>query len=393
MNNVTKFDFDTPVNRRGTASVKWDEWPDKEVLPLWVADMDFKTAPAITEALVKRAEHGIFGYTHPDDEYYDATIDWFKDRHGWTIEREEILFTTGVVPALSATIKALTKPGDGVVILTPVYTCFFSSIRNNGCHAVECALKLIGDRYEIDFDLLSLCLKREDVKVMVLCNPHNPGGCAWTPEELSRIDELASANDVIVISDEIHCEIVMPGYTYTPFAKVTKSSYVSFVSPSKAFNTAGLHAANIISPSAELRKKIDRAINDNETCDISPFAVTGLVAAYRHGLPWLEAMIDYVHKNYLFLKQTADGLKGIRVLSLEATYLAWLDVSSISHDVARLCEDLRRDAKVWFHPGTMYGEDGQGFIRINLATSRSVLEEAIKRFTEYITSSDSATDK
>ena len=382
--NTDKFDFDTPVERRGTASVKWDEWPDREVLPLWVADMDFKTAPAITEALVKRAEHGIFGYTHPDDEYFNATIDWFNEHHDWAIEREQILFTTGVVPALSATIKALTKSGDGVVILTPVYTCFFSSIRNNGCHAVESPLKMVGDRYEIDFANLEGCLKREDVKLLVLCNPHNPGGRAWTPEELKQIDNLASANGVTVVSDEIHCEIVMPGFVYTPYAKVATRPYVSFVSPSKAFNTAGLHAANIISPSAEIRKKIDRAINDNETCDIGPFAVTGLIAAYRHGHPWLEAMIDYVHANYQYLKAQVDGVKGIKVMSLEATYLAWVDVKSLGAEVAGLCEDLRRDAKVWFHPGTMYGEDGEGFIRINLATSRTVLAEALKRFLSYV---------
>ena len=382
--NTDKFDFDTPVERRGTASVKWDEWPDREVLPLWVADMDFKTAPAITEALVKRAEHGIFGYTHPDDEYFNATIDWFNKYHDWSIEREQIQFTTGVVPALSATIKALTKPGDGVVILTPVYTCFFSSIRNNGCLAVESPLKMVGDRYEIDFANLEGCLQREDVKLLVLCNPHNPGGRAWTPEELKQIDNLASANGVTVVSDEIHCEIVMPGFVYTPYAKVATRPYVSFVSPSKAFNTAGLHAANIISPSAEIRKKIDRAINDNETCDIGPFAVTGLIAAYRHGHPWLEAMIDYVHANYLYLKAQVDGVKGIKVMSLEATYLAWVDVKSLGAEVAGLCEDLRRDAKVWFHPGTMYGEDGEGFIRINLATSRTVLAEALKRFLSYV---------
>ncbi|MDE6397681.1 MAG: aminotransferase class I/II-fold pyridoxal phosphate-dependent enzyme, partial [Muribaculaceae bacterium] len=331
--------------------------------------------------------------THPDDEYYNATIDWFEKYHGWKINRDEIMFTTGVVPALSATIKALTKPGDGVVILTPVYTCFFSSIRNNGCHAVECSLKLVGDRYEIDFDSLAECLKHEDVHVMVLCNPHNPGGCAWTPEELARVAELASDNGVTVVSDEIHCEIVMPGFSYTPYAKVATAPYVSFISPSKAFNTAGLHAANIVSPSPEIRKKIDRAINDNETCDIGPFAVTGLIAAYRHGRPWLEAMIDYVHENYLFLKQKVDGVKGIRVLSLEATYLAWLDVKALGREVAELCEDLRKDAKVWFHPGTMYGEDGQGYIRINLATSRTVLEEALKRFLNYISSSDGAANK
>lgn len=378
------FDFSTPVERHGTASVKWDEWPDKEVLPLWVADMDFKTAPAITEALVKRAEHGIFGYTHPDDEYFNAIIDWFSRRHSWTIDRKDILYTTGVVPALSATIKGLTKPGDEVVIMTPVYTCFFSSIRNNGCVVLESPLRLVDRRYEIDFDNLAAALARPTAKLLVLCNPHNPGGRSWTLDELKQVAELADANNVTVVSDEIHCEIVMPGFIYTPYAAITGRPCVSLISPSKAFNTAGLHAANIVSTSEEIREKIDRAINDNEICDIGPFAVTGLVAAYRHGEPWLEAMIEYVNDNYLYLKETVDGVKGIRVLSLEATYLAWLDVSSLGMEVAELCEKLRSDAKVWFHPGTMYGQDGQGFLRINLATSRTVLEEALKRFLGYI---------
>lgn len=380
------FDFSTPVERRGTDSVKWDEWPDKEVLPLWVADMDFRTAPAITDALVRRAQHGIFGYTHPGVDYFDSIVSWFSRRHCWDIDPSSIIYTTGVVPALSATIKAFTRPGDAVVIMTPVYTCFYSSIRNNGCIAVESPLVMDGDRYIIDFENLDKCLSEPRVRALVLCNPHNPGGRAWTRDELMRVAALAERHGVTVVSDEIHCEIVMPGYNYTPYATVAGKPSVSLISPSKAFNTAGLQTANIVAGSEELRLRIDRAINDNETCDIGPFGVTALIAAYRHGEPWLDAMINYVHNNYLYLRKEIDGMRGVRVLSLEATYLAWLDVSSLGIEVGRLCDDMRDNAKIWFHPGTMYGHDGEGYIRINLATSRTTLAEAVRRFANYINS-------
>ncbi len=379
-----KFDFDTPVERHGTDSVKWDEWPNKEVLPLWVADMDFRTAPAIIDALEKRVAHGVFGYTHPGTDYFAAIDKWFTRRHNWSIPRENILYTTGVVPATSAVIKGLTNPGDGVVILTPVYTCFFSSIRNNGCEIVESPLRLVEGRYIIDFENLEEKLSRDTTKILLLCNPHNPGGRVWSEEELKHIDALCAMHNVIVLSDEIHCEIVMPGNKYTPFANVATRPYVSMISPSKAFNTAGLHIANIVSPSAEIRARIDRAININETCDVGPFGVVGLIAAYRDGETWLEAMINYVYENYLFLKNELSDVSAIEVLSMEGTYLAWIDVHDVGIKVAEMTDRLRREAKIWFHPGTAYGEDGEGFIRINLATSRSVLAEALHRFKNWL---------
>lgn len=382
--NKDMFDFDTPVNRHGTDSVKWDEWPDKEVLPLWVADMDFRTAPAIVEALEARAAHGVFGYTHPGEEYFNAIGEWFSRRHGWSIPREQVIFTTGVVPATSAVIKGLTSPGDGVVILTPVYTCFFSSIRNNGCEIVESPLRLVDGRYEVDYADLESKLSRANTRILLLCNPHNPGGRVWTATELAKIDRLCAKHDVVVLSDEIHCEIVMPGYKYTPFANVATRPYVSMVSPSKAFNTAGLHIANIICPSKEMRELIDRAININETCDVGPFGVVGLIAAYRHGEPWLNAMINYVQANYEYLCQELADTEGVRVLSMEGTYLAWVDVRDLGMKVADMTDRMRSEAKIWFHPGTAYGKDGEGFIRINLATSRMVLAEALRRFKEWL---------
>lgn len=383
---MAKFDFDKVISRHGTDSVKWDMWPDREVLPLWVADMDFETAPAVVAAIERRARHGIYGYTHPGDDYYDAITRWFLRRHNWIIHRDDVLYTTGVVPATTAVIKGLTQPGDGVVVMTPVYTCFYSSIRNTGCVVIGSSLQLVNDRYSIDFDNLEQQLSQPHAKIMLLCNPHNPGGSVWTADELARVDELCARHGVTVVSDEIHCEIVMPGNTYTPFATVATRPYVAMVSPSKAFNTAGLHTANIVVPDAALRARIDRAINDNETCDIGPFGIEALKAAYNEGEEWLDAMISYVADNYRYLCGVLADVPGVRVLSMQGTYLAWVDVRNADvGPVEPFCEHLRACNKVWLHPGTMYGPEGEGFIRINLATSRTVLTEAMRRFTAALT--------
>lgn len=380
-----EFDFDTPVNRRGTHCVKWDECRCEDELPLWVADMDFRTAPAIVEALIKRAEQGVFGYSFPEDDYYTAVQDWFERRHDWKIKREEIIYTTGIVPATSAVIKALTSPGDGVVIMTPVYTCFFSSIRNNDCKIIQSPLKMVDGRYEIDYDDLETKLALPESKILLLCNPHNPGGRVWTADELRRVEDLCTRHDVIVLSDEIHNEIVMPGFRYTPYALVATRPYVSMVSPSKSFNTAGLHTANIVCPSEEMRNKINRAININEICDIGPFGIEALIASYRHGEPWLEALIAYVYDNYKLTCDTLNAVPGIKVMKMEGSYLAWVDVSSLGVNSAELVENLRDRHHVWLQAGTAYGADGEGYIRINLATSRVTLTEALKRIKAGLT--------
>ena len=281
-----KYDFDEIIPRRGTNSYKWDSARDADILPMWVADMDFRTAPAVTEALKKRVEHGIFGYVRVPDSYYHAVIHWFDRRHNWKIEREWIIYTTGVVPALSAIIKALTNPGDRVLVQTPVYNCFFSSIRNNGCEMISNPLIYEDNTYRIDFDDLEKKAADPKVKLLLLCNPHNPAGRVWSKQELIRIGEICLQNDVWVVSDEIHCELGFPGYTYTPFASLSEEfrmHSVTCTSPSKAFNLAGLQIANIISADADIRRKIDKAININEVCDVNPFGVEALIAAYNEG--------------------------------------------------------------------------------------------------------------
>ena len=376
-------DFDTPVVRRGTGSYKWDSAPDGEVLPLWVADMDFRTAPAVIEALRRRVEHGIFGYTRVPDDYYEALGEWFDRRHGWHIEREEVIYTSGVVPALSAVIKALTEPGDKVLALTPVYNCFYSSIRNNGCGTEASRLIRAGESYEVDFDDMERRAADPRVKLFLLCNPHNPVGRVWSREELRRMGDICLRHGVRVVADEIHCELVFPGFRYTPYASLGgdyAAQCVVCLSPSKAFNIAGLQIANIVAADPEVRRKIDRAININEVCDVNPFGPEALIAAYRHGGEWLDSLVEYLHGNYLMLREHfAARLPRFPVTALEGTYLAWVDASATGLDSGQVEERLLQRNKVWVNAGTMYGPGGEGFIRINMATQRTRLAEGLER--------------
>lgn len=377
------YDFDTIIPRRGTNSIKWDARPpfdaDTEgVIPLWVADMDFKAAPFIIDVLRKRVEHGVFGYVCVPDSYYEAVCRWFSNRHGWKVEKDWIIYTTGVVPALSAAVKALSKPGEKVILQSPVYNCFFSSVRNNGCEILDVPLLYHDGTYSYDFDGLERACADPAAKVMLLCNPHNPAGRVWTREELARVGDIARRHGVTVVSDEIHCEIVMPGFTYTPFASVSPENQaccVNLCSPSKSFNTASLQIANIITSNPEWRKLIDRAINVNEICDVNPFGVLALEAEYSpEGAEWLKELNQYIYDNYLLLRKK---LSDWTVCKLEGTYLPWVDVSSLGLPTEKIEEELLRNYKVWVNAGAMYGTEG--FIRINLATPRSVLAEGLDR--------------
>ena len=398
------FDFDKPVVRQGTNCVKWDEPSSSlshpsSLIPLWVADMDFEAAPAIREALRKRMEHGVFGYTIVPDSYYDSIINWYQRRHQWHIEREWIQYTTGVVPAISAVIKALTMPGEKVLILTPVYNCFFSSIRNNGCEVVESKLKVSSNNttnesdggqtllhYEVDWEDFESRCKDEKTTVFLLCNPHNPAGRVWTPEELNRMNDICQRNGVCVISDEIHCELVMPGYKFTPFASINEdcaNNSVICCSPSKSFNTAGLQIANIITQNAEWRRRINRAININEICDVNPFAPVALEAAYNESEGWIDALNIYLHGNYQSLLSFLAGhLPELKVFQLEGTYLVWVDITATGMDSDTLTEKLLKEGDVWVNSGTMYGSEG--YIRINIATQRERLMEGLRRIYQVL---------
>lgn len=383
-----KYDFDKVTPRCGTNSYKWDSTDDKEVLPMWVADMDFPTAPCIINALEKRVEHGIFGYTRVPEEYYDAVISWFSRRHHWKPRREWFIYTSGVVPALSAVIKALTNVGDKVLTLTPVYNCFFSSIRNNGCELDSCALRYEDNTFSIDYEDLERRAADPKTTLMLLCNPHNPSGRVWTREELRRIGDICIKNNVVVVADEIHCELVHPGFTYTPFASVSEEFQkhsVTCVAPSKAFNIAGLQIANIIVENDKWRQRIDKAININEVCDVNPFGVIATIAAYNEGEEWLNQLLQYIHGNYLFFKDYCEEhLPQLPVAPLEGTYLAWMDCRSLGIPSEELEEDLMKEAKLWLNAGSMYGKEGEGFMRWNLACPRQLVKEGLERFSQFV---------
>lgn len=381
-----EYDFSRPTDRRGTDSYKWDSAPEADIIPLWVADMDFETFPAITEALQRRVAHGIFGYTRVPEAYYEAVCRWFGKRHAWHINREDIIYTSGVVPAVSAVIKALTLPGDQVIVQGPVYNCFFSSIRNNGCEMVSNSLIYNKEelRYEIDFDDLERKLKHERARLMLLCNPHNPGGRVWTRDELTRVAELCRKYGVRVVSDEIHCELTLYDNEYVPFGSLPDElsrGSITCCSPSKAFNTAGLQIANIVCRDAEVRNRIDRAININEVCDVNPFGVIALQAAYSdEGYEWLTQLRKYISANYdLLLERFARELPKCKVMRMEGTYLAWIDCTQLHISSDEIEEMLMHENKVWVNAGSMYGAEGAAFIRINMACTSEVLNEGITR--------------
>ena len=378
-----KYNFDELTERRNTGCVKWDSDNDPDMLPLWVADMDFQTAPSVKEAVMSRAATGIYGYVRVPDSYYEALTRWFDTRHGWHIDRDRVIYTSGVVPALSAIIKALVKPGEGVIIQTPAYNCFFSSVRNNHAIEIDNPLKRIetasGFTYEIDFEDLEAVASRPETRLLLLCNPQNPTGRVWTRAELEQVRDICRRNGVRVLSDEIHCELIHKGYEYIPYATIDPEAVVC-CSPSKAFNTAGLQTANIVCPDTETRDLIDRAINDNEVCDINPFGVVALEAAYNDGGEWLDALNTYLEDNYRYLRETlGSAFPQLRICDSQATYLAWIDIRPLGISSDNLDKLLRENGKVHINSGTMYA--GDGYIRINYACPRLRLAEALRRMT------------
>ncbi|MGX8694859.1 MAG: MalY/PatB family protein [Prevotella sp.] len=397
-----KYDFDQVVNRRGSGCYKWDsesplpvvDGPQPEdnvtndIIPMWVADMDFQVAPAIREALQRRVEHGVFGYTLVPDSYYQAIINWFRRRHDWQIEREWIMYTTGVVPALSVIVKAFTQPGDQVILQTPVYNCFFSSVRNNGCEVVESPLIPASSfspswKYTMDFADLEAKVRHPRAKLLILCNPHNPVGRVWTREELARIARICKENDVIVVADEIHNELCFRGRRYVPYGTIDTHNAIICTSPSKSFNTAGLQNANIICARPEWREKIDRAINVNEVCDVNPFGVVALEAAYNESEAWLDELCEYIYQNYEALCQFfARELPQLSVTPLEGTYLVWVDIRPTGLGSDELTQRLLKEGRVQVNSSTMYG--CEGYIRLNIACPRSQMMEGLRRIKKVV---------
>lgn len=380
--------FDNAPDRRGSGSYKWDSAADPEMIPLWVADMDFATAPCVVEALRRRVEHGVFGYTLVGRDYYDALTGWFSRRHGYVIDPARVIYVPGVVPAISAIIQGLLRECDGVIVQTPVYNCFFSSIRNSRCRQIDAPLKRVNlddgrFTYAMDFDALERAASSPGARMLLLCNPHNPAGRLWTRAELERVAEICRRHDIIVVSDEIHCELTAPGTDYVPYGTVDDRAVVC-LSPSKAFNTAGLQIANIVCPDSRVQEAVDRAVNINEVCDVNPFGVEGLKAAYSaEGERWLDRLRAYLWENYRY---TADffsrRLSQCPVSVLEATYLPWVDVTALGISAAQLEEYLKAEARVWVNCGEMYGAGG--YIRLNIACPRQRLATGLARMADAL---------
>lgn len=380
------YDFDKLTDRRGTNSLKWDVAENE--LPMWVADMDFETAPEITEALKKRAAHGIFGYTVVPDAWKEAVSGWWERRHGFKMEQDWLIFCTGVVPAISSAVRKLTTVGENVLVQTPVYNIFFNSIRSNGRNIVENRLRYRDGAYEIDWEDLENKLKDPQTTLMILCNPHNPTGSIWTREELTRIGELCADNHVLVLSDEIHCDLTEPGYEYTPFASVSEicaQNSVTCIAPTKAFNLAGLQTAAVAVPNETVRHKMDRALNTDEVAEPNAFAIDAAIAAFTKGDAWLDELREYLAGNRKlaqdFLEQE---LPNVRLVPSHATYLLWLDCSHVIGDALELSRFLRKETGLYLSAGLSYGEAGRQFLRMNIACPGERLSEGLKRLRDGV---------
>lgn len=379
-------DFDKKIDRRGTGALKWDI-PEGE-LPMWVADMDFETAPEIRDAITARAGHGVFGYNIVPDEWYDAYADWWRTRHGFELRRERLVFCTGVVPALSSVVRKLTTPAERVLLLTPCYNIFYNSIVNNGRVPLECPLVYENNSYHIDFELLERELKAPQTTMMILCNPHNPVGRIWSAEELARIGGLCAENNVVVVSDEIHCDLTAPGKVYVPFASVSETCRnisVTCIAPTKSFNLAGLQTAAVYAENELLYNRVVRALNTDEVAEPNSFAVTAAVAAFTEGAPWLDALREYIEENRRTVAEyVKNEIPDIIYVPSEATYLLWLYCGGLCKDTSELAKYIRRETGLYLSAGAAYGAGGEQFLRLNIACPRESVLDGLKRLKDGI---------
>lgn len=383
-----KYDFEAPVNRRNTNSLKWNVAENE--LPMWVADMDFKAAPEIRAAISKRVAHGVFGYSEVPDEWYQAYISWWQRRHDFTMQKDWLIFCTGVVPAVSSIVRKLTTPAEKVLIQTPVYNIFFNSILNNGRQVLESSLKYSDGQYEIDFEDLEQKLSDPQTSLMILCNPHNPIGKVWDKDTLERIGELCLKYHVLILSDEIHCDLTDPGMEYIPFASVSekcRENSITCIAPTKSFNLAGLQTAAVVIPNAFLRHKVWRTLNTDEVAEPNALAVDAAIAAFTEGEAWLDELRKYIFENkkrvFEFIKEK---LPQIQIVPSHATYLLWLDCSAIEDSASEVAKYIRNKTGLYLSEGSQYGSCGEKFLRMNIACPRVILEDGLKRLREGIIS-------
>lgn len=379
------YNFDKIADRKNINSMKWNV-KDGE-LPLWVADMDFDTAPEIKEAILERANIGAYGYAETNLDWENAYCFWWKNRYNFEIKKEWLVFSTGVVPTISSTVRKITTAGENVLLLTPTYNIFYNSILNNGRNPVECELKYDGSSYEIDFADLEKKLQNKQTSLMILCNPQNPVGKIWNKDQLAKIGELCAANNVVVLSDEIHCDITEPGKLYVPFASVNetcKNNCIMAVAPTKTFNLAGLGTAAVVIPNENLRHKVWRGLNTDECGEPNAFAVQGAVSAFTKGMPWLEELRTYIWENRKMVEQfVKEEIPSLKTIKSDATYLIWIDISKTGMDGETFAEKLRKKTGLILNEGNQYGKGGQNFVRMNLATSKEIVKDALSRLKKF----------
>ncbi|WP_334071293.1 MULTISPECIES: MalY/PatB family protein [Paenibacillus] len=385
-------DFNERTQRRGTRSYKWDQgeklFGDPDVLPLWVADMDFKCAPAIVQAVNERAAQGIYGYTIRTEDYVKAITDWFQRRHHWTIDANWLTDSPGVVPSLSIAVQTLTDPGDAVILQSPVYNPFYDVILKNGRRLAESPLLLKEGRYEMDYGRLEGLMK-EGAKLLLLCSPQNPGGRVWTKEELVRLGDLCVKYDVKVVADEIHCDLVFPEHRHFPFASLSEAyaeRTVTCLAPSKTFNIPGLQTSFTVISNRELKRKFDQTIEALGIGSVNFFGPSATIAAYDKSEDWLDALLGYVKANQEFaVRYLAEHLPDLIPFPSEGTYLLWVDCRKLQLSSTELKRLMYKEAKIAFTEGSLYGKNGEGFLRINLACPQDFLKEALDRFTSAVT--------
>lgn len=375
------YHFDKMTNRRGTGSLKWDV--TERELPMWVADMDFETAPEIVEELQRRAAHGIYGYSVVTDDWYEAYQGWWERRHHLKAEKEWLIFCTGVVPAISSIVRKLTTPGENVLVQTPVYNIFFNSIRNNGRNILESSLVYDGTSYTIDFQDLEEKLANPQTTMMLLYNPHNPVGKIWDRETLGKIGELCGKYHVLVVSDEIHCDLTDPGCEYVPFASVSeacRNNSITCMAPTKTFGIPGIQTAAVMVPNPVIRHKVNRGLNTDEVAEPNAFAVGAAVAAFQRGEQWLEELRVYLSENKQCVRDFVEKkVPGIKVVPSQATYLLWLDCSGLTENAADLVAFIRQHSGLYLTEGEEYGACGRQFIRMNTACPRERLLDGLQR--------------
>lgn len=390
-----KYNFEEIIDRKYTNAIKWES-SSPDILPMWIADMDFKTAPEIIEALQNRISHGVFGYTQTPEHFYISIQKWWKKRYQLTIEKESIIPVSGVIPALSAAIRSLTEKGDQIIIQPPVYNHFYNSIQNCEREIVENNLIYDNGSYSIDFEDLERKAAIPGTKLLLISNPHNPVGRVWTKEELLNIASICQKHNIIVISDEIHCDLVFNSEKHISFASLDHQSAkntITLASVSKSFNLAGLQVGYVFTKNTAFLNGIKSVLQMQEMELLSPFAIESLIAAYDKSEKWLEDLKEYIYQNYIFLAQfITSELPQIKVVPLQATYLVWLDCSALKVSSDQIAKNLLEDEKLWINSGSLYGNAGEGFLRINIACPIKVLSEGLERLKRNVIATYIQTD-